>query len=82
MSIDIEKLFEQSGKRWLDPNVDYGAKGWRLEKWPRPLASLEARVNQHSSQGKEVRAGYFATSIRGFHEYVLLSRKTQRNEER
>lgn len=67
----IQGIFESAFHRKLDPDACY--HGWVVERMMPKM--LRVRITALVADGYEVRAGYFTTSVRGFHDHVLLFRR-------
>ena len=70
----VDELIDSMYSKRLDPNADYASRGWKMEQSTRRKNNPSERIAELLAEGKEVKTGYFATSVRAFHEHWILSR--------
>lgn len=69
--IELEKIWKQCLRNRLDPNKDYCKIGWHIEDHF-SAGTMTRKAKELLKAGYKVKGGYFTTSVREFHNKVLL----------
>ncbi len=69
----IEKIHHQIFSKRFRPNINYSKKGWKeINLREFKGYGIDNKIRELLEQNYKVSGGYFATAIRGFHEYYLM----------
>ena len=59
-------------KKRIDQRRDWTSEGWSYEDRQTRKIEVVAKIQELLDVGYKVQAGWFATSVRGYHNYVIL----------
>jgi hypothetical protein len=74
---DIDAKVEVINTRMLRNRIDQNRdvyKGWTQAKYMWPIKPRDV-IREHILAGHKVTAGYYTTSVRGFHNYCIFWRE-------
>ena len=77
----IQKIKDQTYKKWLNPRDEKFLDAYHFEEIFRSEIEgkkFDDRVKELIEQGYNVKGGYFATSVRGYHRREIFYKKDKK----